>query len=89
MLRATWVTQTGQALPAGAKLHAAYLTAKASGDAKATLYPAPAPVEKPLAVFAALAGVTFALTLPGGVPLPAGLYVELDANSEGMLLVWE
>jgi hypothetical protein len=80
---------SGRALPPGAKIHAAYLTAKLAGPAKATLYPGQAPTEKPLVVITAPTANTKGVQFPGGHLLENGLYVELEENAEGILLVWD
>ena len=88
-MHASWVATSGRALPAGAKIYAAYLTARLTGPAQAVLYPAQAPTDKPLAVISAPTASTRAVLFPGGVLLEAGLYVELMENAEGVLLVWD
>jgi hypothetical protein len=88
-MHAAFVRESGRALPPGAKIHAAYLTANLSGPAKAILYPAQAPVEKPLTVITAPTAKTSGVQFPGGVLLDAGLYVELQENYEGILIVWD
>jgi len=88
-MHAVFLRASGLAIPPGAKIYAAYLTAKIAGPARATLYPAQSPTEKPLVVITAPPASTKGVQFPGGHLLDAGLYVALEGQAEGILIIWD
>jgi len=89
MVNCHWVTQSQAVVYGKARIKGIIVTSTGAGAASVTFYEGRDNAGKVILVLRALANYSQQVTFDGGFPISDGLYVELGANTEGVLVIWE
>lgn len=87
MVKSVWVNQTGSLFPQGATIYQVVVTPKGVAAASVTLHFGSDDAGLPIGIFRSRADQSQVVPLLG-MKVPDGLFVSIDANTEGVLILW-